>query len=310
MTGPKPWPGDLPDANATEIAERRKLIQAAEVDLIKQHRLDRQGVSVNDYLDQATALNQELHKNLMGAANAAIDRVNENAQFIQTVAAALATLYTGALGLSFALATNPVPLRGLIPPIFFAIAMVMVSIYLAYLSEAKGPDRPTLDGANWQENIWRRTTYFTNFARTAINRRRRWLRAGVLALAIGVAFAPVPWIDFGSGPPAAIVSETDRQLAADEPPAPPAGNDEAEALLYAYQLDEYKNAKAKAEKRSPAEVSLPVLGPVTIDVALIILAFIAWGAITLLGGWWVDRAVRRTSMTPDPTLQTLDQQTP
>lgn len=243
-------------------------------------------------------------------ASSAIERANGNAQFVQTVAAALVSLYTGALGLTFALASHPMPLRGFIAPIFLAIAMAMAAIYLAYLTDKKGPQRPIL-GSNWDYNIWRRTAYFTNFARVSVNTRRGWLRAGVMALVVGVAFSPAPWIDFGRGPRADIAAETDRQIAMDEPPAPPAGNAEAEALLYAYQLDEYKAAKGAAQRTTPISVTIPWIGiSIPLDAALMIGALITWLFLTFGVGWWVDRRVRRSGTTPDPLLSVLDVESP
>ena len=301
------WPTSLDTATVAERQELRKLVQAAEVELEKQARLTRQGHD-DPSKETAESLNAELHKNLMAEASSAVQRITDNAKFIQTVAAGLATLYTGALGLTFAITTNPVPTRGFIPPFFFALAMGLAAIYLAYLTDTKGPDRPVLTDSAF-ENIWRRTTYFTNYARVAAHSRRGWLRASVMALVVGITFAPTPWVDFGSGPPVASASESDPDPAAD-PPVPPDGNERAAALLYEFQLDEYKQAQKASAATSAARLTIPFTNGrwIPIDIAIWILAIVVWLLLVVGVGIFADRGRPPSTAQPDPVLH--DTETP
>jgi lysylphosphatidylglycerol synthetase-like protein (DUF2156 family) len=246
----------------------------AEIDLAKAAR---QATDItNRDLDLATSdhLERKLHEALLAEASAGIARTTDSAKFVQTIAAALAALYATALGISFAVATNPLPARGFIAPLFFALAMACTAVYLAFIGNTEGPSRPGLSDSARESN-WKRTIYFALYAATAAHTRRNWLRAGVIALFVGVLFMPSPFLKLTNPPSDADVRA---QEAIDALPAPPAGNADAELLWYEKVLAAHESAREPTE----AELELGQTFSVPFDLGLFVAALVLYGVLLLL----------------------------
>jgi hypothetical protein len=87
-------------------------------------------------LDKST--NQKLFELALGTSDKALERARAAGTFIQGTAAALGTLYTGILTLVFVAKDNPLPARGLIPTLFFALAMALAAFHTAFISQRVG----------------------------------------------------------------------------------------------------------------------------------------------------------------------------
>jgi hypothetical protein len=183
-------------AKLPELKKARadKIIDA-ELALQKEARANRlAAIRKEDEADYA--LWQKMHEKMADVAVGAIDRAKSGAEFLEKAAAALAGLYTGGVGLLLA-ADTPLPSRALIPTIFFGLAVVAAAYYLAYLTRPPQVRGETMTGIP-SEDAPRRTALITRWARHSSMHRASALRAGVLSLALGLAFLPVGFVQFDS----------------------------------------------------------------------------------------------------------------
>lgn len=133
--------------------------------------------------------------NLTTIAAGVVERSRANADIVQKASAAVATLYTGALGLVFTASDHPLPVRGILPVLFLGLAVVLATYYLAYQSPTIGPastvdtDRPTADA----EAAARFNTIVT-YTHNLVTPRVMALRCSVVALAVGLAFLPLAFL--------------------------------------------------------------------------------------------------------------------
>src|SRR5690349_11136386 len=79
---------------------------------------------------------KEMHGHFYTLASASLERSRFAAETIQKASAAIAALYTGVLALVFSVTDNPLPLRGILAPIFLGLAVVLSSMYLTYIVAA------------------------------------------------------------------------------------------------------------------------------------------------------------------------------
>lgn len=138
---------------------------------------------------------QLYHQSLIGLAAASVDRASAAAELVQKSAAAIGTLYGAVLGVSFSVAQRPLPPRGLVPALFLALAIVLAMIYRAYLTYPQDIERPR-PHTSPAVQVERLSDAFIIRANTIVDRRSYALRAGVVALGLGVALLPVPFIRF------------------------------------------------------------------------------------------------------------------
>lgn len=281
---PSDWSGDEP----TRL-KYRELRLAAEIDVAKGQVESSLKPPPSPADDQAEI---KLHETLGTLVVASIERARDGAKFVETAAAALATIYTGILAFSFAAASTHLPVRGIYAAIFLGLAIVGSSFYLAFIQEIDAIGRVTYT-ASRPENLWRRTEYLGTWTQAVVRTRAWALRAAVVALAWGVFFMPIAFLPDHVGLPAGSVSTASQAPgAAPAPtvtaspdaswPPPPAGiaDPEVAAVLYKAQLDEY------AKSKSAAATSAPATGLSTdlIAVALLGIAF-----ITMIGAAFSGR---------------------
>jgi hypothetical protein len=158
----------------------------------------------------------KFHEELMEVAKGAIDRARAGAQTIQTAAATIVTLYTAALALAFSVADRPLPTRALFPGVFLGLAMVLSTVYLAYLSPPKDLKSPD-PHSDWRVATVRRLVFFIKWVRAGAMNKRYWLHASIVALAIAVAWLPAP---FESGGKSSADAADAARNAVAWPPAP------------------------------------------------------------------------------------------
>jgi hypothetical protein len=228
------WPDPLKEAQPTdeEVKKRREQIVEAEIDLAKS---ERQKAIDTDWIGAtgSDSYEQKLHEALITLAGGAIDRARDGAKFVQTVAAALVTLYTGVVGLAFAASSAPLPARGVAAPLFLGLSMALAAYYLAFIKRLPVQNRPAYT-VSAPENAWARSIFFLRFTRTIAHSRIGGLRAAVVALFFGVFLLPGAFVSF-----APKYGNTSATAALSWPPIPSGSPAEAVAVLYSHQLDAF-----------------------------------------------------------------------
>ncbi len=142
------------------------------------------------------ALNQAVHNARLEVAKAEIDRGLGGAEFVRNAAAAIVTLYTGLLGVTYATGENAItlPARGIAPAVLLGLALACATAYAALLNQtpAAAAPKPHSDLATFQE---RRLNAFIGWASDIAVGRAHFLHASVFALFFGTLLLPVAFID-------------------------------------------------------------------------------------------------------------------
>jgi hypothetical protein len=275
------WP-DLPPAWRPDpklIAERRRLILGAEIDLAKAQKATVSGEPASSGVDESET---KLHDTLATLSAGSIDRAREGARFIETAAAALGTIYTGILGFVFVASEKPLPGRGLYAAIFLGIAIVGAAYYLAFVQRIKSIGRVHYSRSRSDlENVWRRTEWLGDWTSNVVRARSWALRGAVFALAFGVAFMPAAFLPekLPSNPFAASEPSPSPDTSVVWPSPPTDIADPAlAAVLYQAQVDEF--VKALHEPAAAEQV-----GGTDTSTLLFVLFLISLG-VTALGAAW------------------------
>ena len=182
------WPEPL--ANEPEpvfkarVEARRMRIQAA-IDKAKaNHAAD-------------LAQNADFQETLLDVYRSGIDRARANAELVQKAAGVVGTIYTAVLATAFSVSSRPLPLRGLLPAVFLGLAIALATAYLAYLAQTpsgKGLRFNFRQDPKGLAGQMMRVTMLADGVHQLIRRRSYVLRAGVLALAVGVAMLPIAFV--------------------------------------------------------------------------------------------------------------------
>lgn len=204
------------------------------------------------YVEDDEALHRKTEEEMMEVAKASIERARDSAKFVQVAATAVAGIYTGVLGLAFSVAQNPLPTRGLIPTIFMGLAVALATGYLGFLTEPED-SAPLNPSGSPRVNSQRRTDFFVMWVRGIAMNRASMLRASVVSFVLGVILLPISIIDFrpssdspgGAGAPEAAASSVAVATSSPTPWPTPQMTEPVElaAVLYAAQLEEFRNAK-------------------------------------------------------------------
>jgi len=174
------------DERKTRLADTLSQAQAdraADVDREKT-------VHTNDY-----ALSQALYGAYIDVAKGMLDRAHDKANFVQKAAAAIGTVYTGILGLSYAGSSGaiPAPAGAIIPAFFLAVALVGSTVYLSFMSEG-APGRPENMTGVLVEDQQRYRDAFIEWIRRAVRARAGWLHAAIVSLGVAVCLLPLPYV--------------------------------------------------------------------------------------------------------------------
>lgn len=218
-----------------------------------------------------TFTQQKFFENILAGGAKSVERARTSGQLVQAAAAAMGTLYSGVLAVTFAADAEPLPWRGLLPTFFLGLAVVLGAFYTAFLTRAGGIPQPTFPpGADATAKLYHRAVWFMSWSNRTSLVRAPFLRAAVVSLAIGLVLLPAPFL--GSGNPG---HET---VAASEWPDPAFREPvELAAVVYQAQVDDFK-AQLEAE-RAERDV-----GDLATDVILLLLAVVglALVGVTLL----------------------------
>lgn len=146
------------------------------------------------------AIDDAYATSLSTLAAGGIDRSRDAAKQVQTAATAIAALYTTALGLVFEVGDNALPIRGLIPLLFLAAAIVYATTYLAWIPTAMGgievdADQNPFGEANPTTRVRLYTELHSRVTASMVQRNAPKLRAAVAAIAVGLVTLPAPFLD-------------------------------------------------------------------------------------------------------------------
>lgn len=138
------------------------------------------------------------HAAYVEVAKDSVARGRSAAEFSRNAAAAIGTLYAGAIGVAFAtdVGATPLPVRGLIPAGFLGLALMFSTMYVAFLlpggrsssSPPVGNDLVSLQSA--------RLDAFVQWTSEIATRNAWALHASVLSLGAGVAFLPSAFLSW------------------------------------------------------------------------------------------------------------------
>ena len=180
--------------------------------------------------------------NISTLAVGAVDRGRAGAETVQKASAAIVTLYTGILAFVFAAGDNPLPTRGILAPVFLGLAVVLSTAYLGYVTPSKDMASGPAVAAGVESKAYARLNTTTRIASTIATRRSYLLRAGVLALGVGLVFIALPFVNLHSAGPAGTPA-----VALQEWPTPSSGiPDDLNAIVYKAQVDEVAAARTAA----------------------------------------------------------------
>lgn len=258
------FPGTKPDPQLK--AKRDELIVAAAID-VEKDRLLKDVTKQSRASETDDHLERKLHEALAGLIVGSIERSRSGAQFVQTAATAIGGLYTGIVALVL-VSDTPLPVRGLLPTVFLATAVVLATAYLAFITRIKPIGR--LDYARRpNEDAWRRIEYLSQWVGRSVHHRAGALRAGVLSLAFGVAFLPVGFLPDNALDPAKPATAA-AEPTISWPSPPPLDDPQLAAVLYEAQLRRFE-----AELDEPQTADTPVF-PTGVDWLALIAAVICY----------------------------------
>ena len=204
------WP-PIPSDESSEKVEFEKILYEGKVGDAAAQRRDKasaEGRNVSEEwerrkygweLDKAEraaeyALQKSIHDARVTIAANSIDRGYKAAEFVRNVASAIATVYTGVAGLSFAVKNGiRLPARGIVPAVFLGFALVLSTAYVAWLGRASATKAPTPTSV-FHEYQERRLNAFMDWTSTIALRRAYVLRSAVIALGAAVVFLPMAFI--------------------------------------------------------------------------------------------------------------------
>jgi hypothetical protein len=210
---------------------------------VRKKRTDEQ-IARKKALEDADRENEKaFYTALLEVAKGSIDRARASADVVQKAAAAIVTLYVGILGVAFAVAENPLPLRGVYPAIYLGLAIALSTVFLAFLPDASEEETVEASGVG-EEDVrgLALANLFIRWTRAQALVRSRWLRASVIALAVGVAFLPAPFITAGS----TSVESTEAEWP-DPTSVFPSSHIELRKIVYTAQVDAFAQ-EVKAAK--------------------------------------------------------------
>jgi hypothetical protein len=193
-----PWP-EPPAAAASQSAELWKQRYAAELaEATEQRRAGDPARAESRKAEHAhdLALRVELFKAYLDVAKGASERAKAAAQFVQTAASAVGTIYAGVLALAFKAEVPAVRLtpRALAAAVFLGLAIAGATWFLAFLTRGRPVAGPELTG-DFEGSQIARLNAFIQWSSELAVRRVSFLRAAVISLAVGIALLPVPFID-------------------------------------------------------------------------------------------------------------------
>ena len=258
---------------------------------------------------------RDLHLKLRETAKERAKQGQALAELVQKAAGAIVTLYTGLLALVFAADGATLPGRGLIPALFLGLSILLSTAYVAFLDE---PNESLFQArTSKRESAWAQTRGLIGWVNSATFQRAHFLRASVVALGLGVAFLPLPFISgdiFGSGQvqavdpivTAAASPDASRSAVPDWPSPGPDANPSAaaayEQILFQARVDEVAAARAAAQANAGetdnADVGLGALPSIASVAGIVLILLTLLWPVGLSVPSRIKRAVNRDRSAP------------
>lgn len=210
----------------------------------------------------------------LGLAKESVDRARAGAETVRNAAAGIATLYAGALTVSFSVTDNPLPPRGAIPLVLLAVAVAFATVYVAYQSRVEYVSAPA------DSSPLAILRSFILWANATVASKRGFLRAAVVTLALAVPALGAPFISFSTEQPA---TGSVRGW-----PGLPASDRPSEQIRYRAQIKEAAELRTKQRDTTPKREGR--------DIAWAIVFFVLW-LVAMAAVVAIERA--RSDPSPD-----------
>lgn len=284
-----PEPGDVgAKTDEARLAQYQAQLDHVTAEAEAQHAV----VEARQELDDARAT--AMWTSLTTIATGEVERARSNADLVQKAAAAIATLYTGALGLVFSASGSTLPLRGLLPVVFLGLAVVLSTVYLAYRPRGLGElTTPNPNRGSAEDEAQARFTLVVNYVDSVVSPRVGALRSSVVALAVGLVLLPVAFVAAPSSGDGAAPAPSTPSLT--EWPDPDAAEGVAGRILYEAQVEEVAATRSSERDASAAPAPEDDLG-----YTLVLLAA-GLAVVVLVPTMWSGRPAHRPSGGAPPT---------
>jgi hypothetical protein len=173
--------------------ERIKMRHQAALDRKKAGEDRVQEQQKRDY-ENYYAMLQAIHAGYIEVAKGTIDRSIQRADFLEKVAAAVGTVYTAALALTFAAGKDvPLPFTGILPAVFLALSFFFAAVYISFVTNHPDLEVEKSDGTLTGSVESQRNT-FIKWNKAAIMPRIYWLQAATVSLGMGILLLPMPYL--------------------------------------------------------------------------------------------------------------------
>ena len=142
---------------------------------------------------------EAVHAGYIAVAQSTLDRSIQRGTYIVTAAGAVATLYTGLLGLRFssAVQTTPLPARGLLPALFLGGAVVFSTFYISFLRQRRIASELLPSGLGGRIAQARLESFIEWVTAGAV--ARAWaLRVAVISFGLGLILLPITFVQLSS----------------------------------------------------------------------------------------------------------------
>jgi hypothetical protein len=210
-----PYPKITPNDPLAEVKlerykaelERIKKRREAGIEQKKAHEDKIKEQQKRDY-ENYYAMLQAIHAGYIEVAKGSIDRSIQRADFLQKVSAAVGTVYTAVLALTFAAGKEkPLPITGILPAVFLGLSFFFAAIYISFVTNHPDLKAEESDGTLTGSVDSQRNT-FIKWNKAAILPRIYWIQAAIVSLGVGILLLPTPylpiagwvtWLLFGIG---------------------------------------------------------------------------------------------------------------
>jgi hypothetical protein len=202
------WPPPTVQPTGSEV-ELAKLRYQAELDEVNARWRDEVTAEIEedkrtaDREDSWTAaedkLREAVHAAYLEVAKGSLERSLSRANFVTAAAGAIATAYTGLLGLVYSgSGARALPGHGVWPAVFLGLAFVLSAFYVAYQRPGwrAGSFLPRGTGTQLEEE---RLALFVEWVGRRTNRNAWAIRTAVVSLGIGVALTPLVFLSLTEG---------------------------------------------------------------------------------------------------------------
>lgn len=169
------------------VADRQQVFTEHERAMIAE-----QDKALNAYI---FACEQSVYNAYLEVTKGTIDRAQARAVFVEKAAGTIGAAYGVVLGLSFSLDKgHPLPVRGLVPTVFLGLSIVLVAVYLAFITHSErsvSVEPQPLPELQRIENL----KAFIKWTSDITLNRSRWLQSAVISLGFGVLFLPIGFLE-------------------------------------------------------------------------------------------------------------------